>query len=162
MSYNKYFLYKKQVSYDSGVTWSDVTPLETTPSGDSIGTYSTLQECEGQTPSYSGQYLTFVAQESGTFTFTPTSSNTISYSLDSGSTWTQGNSVSVNNGQRVMWKGTMTPVEYEGIGRFRASTGNFTIEGNPMSLLYGDNFEGQTSLSGKSSAFSALFASCSW
>ena len=162
MSYSKYYLYKKQVSFDSGVTWSDVTPLETTASGSPIATYSTLAECEGQTPSYSGQYLTFVAQESGTFTFTPRSANTISYSLDSGSTWTQGNSVSVSSGQKVMWKGTMTPIaSYPnyGIGFF-SSSGRFIVEGNPMSLLFGDNFSGQTDLSGKDYTFAYLFDGC--
>lgn len=28
MPYNKYYKQKKQVSYDEGVTWSDVTPPE--------------------------------------------------------------------------------------------------------------------------------------
>ena len=46
MAYNKYKLFKKQVSYDSGVTWTDVTPLETIASGDPIASYATLEECE--------------------------------------------------------------------------------------------------------------------
>ena len=108
------------------------------------------------TPSYSGQYLTFVAQENGTFTFTPQNSNVISYSIDNGGTWTQGNSVNVSSGDTVMWKGTMTP-NSNGIGTF-SSTNNFNVEGNPMSLLYGDNFVGQTSLSGKDYAFLSLFS----
>lgn len=105
---------------------------------------------------YADAYLTFVAKENGTFTFTPRNSNVISYSTDGGETWTQGNSVSVNSGDKVMWKGTMTPQEYEGIGRFSA-TGNFDIQGNMMSLLYGDNYKGQTDLTGKNFAFYSLF-----
>ena len=105
---------------------------------------------------YAEDYLTFVAKESGTFTFTPTSSNVISYSTDNGTTWTEGNSVSVNNGDKVMWKGAMTPAEYEGIGTFN-STANFDVQGNPMSLLYGENFKEQTSLTGKNYAFYSLF-----
>lgn len=50
MSYRKYYLYKEQVSYDDGETWEDVSPLVTTPSGDSIGEYATLEECEGIAP----------------------------------------------------------------------------------------------------------------
>ena len=46
---------------------------------------------------YSQDYLTFVAKESGTFTFIPQESNVISYSTDNGGTWTQGNSVSINS-----------------------------------------------------------------
>ena len=59
---------------------------------------------------YANEYLTFVAKENGTFTFTPRSNNVISYSIDDGSTWTEGNSVEVNSGDKVMWKGTMTPI----------------------------------------------------
>lgn len=50
MSYKKYYAYKKQISYDGGTTWSDVFPNEFQPSGSSIGTYETLEECEGGTP----------------------------------------------------------------------------------------------------------------
>jgi len=50
MSYTKYYLYKKQYSTDSGQTWHDVVPEETVPSGDPIGHYSTLEECEGSAP----------------------------------------------------------------------------------------------------------------
>ena len=104
---------------------------------------------------YSKDYLTFIAKENGTFTFTPQNNNIISYSTDGGSTWTQGNSVSVNNGDKVMWKGTMTPSNY-GIGNF-SSTANFDVQGNAMSLLYGDNYMGQTNLTGKTYVFYRLF-----
>ena len=108
---------------------------------------------------YANDYLTFVAKESGTFTFTPENSNVISYSTDNGTTWTEGNSVSVNSGDKVLWKGTMTPVSSynDGIGTF-SSTGNFDIQGNAMSLLFGDNYKGQTSLTGKDYAFYSLFS----
>ena len=106
---------------------------------------------------YADDYLTFVAKESGTFTFTPKNSNVISYSTNNGTTWTEGNTVSVNNGEKVIWKGTMTPTEYDGIGTF-SSTANFDAQGNVMSLLYGDNFKGQTDLTGKNRAFNSLFS----
>ena len=50
MSYKKYYLYKQEVSYDDGETWEDVSPTVTTPSGDPIGEYATLEECEGIAP----------------------------------------------------------------------------------------------------------------
>lgn len=106
---------------------------------------------------YTDDYLTFVALESGTFTFTPQNNNVISYSTDNGENWTQGNSVSVNSGDKVMWKGTMAPAEYDGIGTF-SSTANFDVQGNVMSLLFGDNYNGQTSLTGKDYVFYELFS----
>ena len=108
--------------------------------------------------SWADDYLTFVAKGSGTFTFTPKNSNVISYSTDGGETWTQGNSVAVNSGGKVMWKGTMTPsTSYpQGIGTFSATVG-FDVQGNAMSLLYGDNYKGQTSLTEKNCAFYNLF-----
>ena len=107
---------------------------------------------------YSSEYLTFVAKESGTFTFTPKNSNVISYSTDNGTTWTEGNSITVNNGDKVLWKGTMTPsASYpRGSGTF-SSTGNFDVQGNAMSLLFGDDYKGKTDLTGKDSAFYQLF-----
>ena len=82
---------------------------------------------------WADEYLTFVVRESGTFTFTPKKNNVISYSTDDGETWTEGNSVSVSNGDKVMWKGTMTPSS-TGIGNF-GSTAEFDVQGNVMSLL---------------------------
>ena len=105
--------------------------------------------------SFAEVYLTFLAKENGTFTFTPQNSNVISYSTDDGETWTEGNTVSVNNGDKIMWKGTMTPSK-SGIGTF-SSTASFDVQGNVMSLLYGDNYKEQTDLTGKNRAFHDLF-----
>ena len=111
------------------------------------------------TPSYSGQYLTFVATESGTFKF---SGNSIDYSLDSGNTWTtlesDTDSPTVTSGSKIMWKAELTPIS-GGIGRF-STIANFTVEGNAMSLLYGDNFSGETDLTGYDYAFYGLFRDC--
>ena len=116
---------------------------------------------------YSKDYLTFVARENGaTFTFNGTTvdevTNKASYSLDDGNTWTEIESgvstPSVNRGKKILWKGEMTPsTSYPTcIGTFTA-TAKFDVEGNIMSLLYGDNFDGQTNLEGKDYAFSHLF-----
>lgn len=109
---------------------------------------------------YSNQYLTLVARGSGAFKKVG-HSGTFQYSKDGGSTWsnaTSATTISVNNGDRVMFKGTLVP--NSGVGRFSANT-QFEAEGNPMSLLYGDNFIGQTSLSGKNTALGRLFEDCS-
>ena len=104
---------------------------------------------------YSQDYLTFEALEDGTFRF----AKVINYSTDGGATWTEGSKVEVNNGDKIMWKAELTPASNEGLGNF-SSTGNFNVEGNAMSLLFGDNFKGQTDLTGKDFAFSYLFANC--
>ena len=105
---------------------------------------------------YSRQYLTFEALESGTFTF---STNALQYSMDGGTSWTtlaSGTaSPTVAAGSRIMWKQTGL-TSNNGIGKFSA-TGRFNVSGNVMSLYYGDNFAGQTNLTGKASAFRELF-----
>lgn len=111
---------------------------------------------------YADAYLTFEALEDGTFQFT----NPINYSTDGGATWTSlaANTATptITSGNMIMWKAELTPdsSNYEGIGTF-SSTGNFNAEGNPMSLLYGDNFVGQTNLTSKDYAFYQLFINCS-
>ena len=106
---------------------------------------------------WADEYLTFVALEDGTFTL---STNAVSYSLDNGETWTSlaadTASPTVTSGSKILWKGTMTPASRNGIGTFSA-TGNFNVQGNAMSLLYRDNFKGQTDLTGKDYAFYRLF-----
>ncbi len=112
---------------------------------------------EPEPTDYSTHYLTFVALEDGTFTL---NTNAVSYSLDNGVTWTEltANTASptVTVGNKIMWKGTITPSFSNGVGTFSA-TGNFNVQGNPMSLLFGDNFIGQTDLTGKDYAFYLLF-----
>ena len=111
---------------------------------------------------YSNRYLSFVAKEDGTFKF---SGNSINYSLDDGSTWielaSETNTPTVNKDDRIMWKGNLTPPPSsanDGIGIF-SSTGKFDVEGNVMSLLYGDDFEGKVTLSDEYE-FNMLFKGC--
>ena len=51
----------------------------------------------------------------------------------------------------------MSKVSTQGIGNFTSSTASFDIEGNIMSLIYGDNFIEQVSLAGKTYLFNGLF-----
>ena len=108
---------------------------------------------------YSQDYLTFRALEDGTFKF---SGNSINYSLDSGTTWTElasdTDTPTVNSGDTILWKASLTAGS-NGIGRF-SSTGQFEVEGNVMSLKFGDNFSSQTTLS-DSYSFYCLFYQCS-
>ena len=115
---------------------------------------------------YSQDYFTMVVTTGGDVTWTgitPTgsSSNALSYSTDNGTTWSTASSnitLSVNESDKILWKGTTTPRSGKGIGKFSGtSTVKYSIEGNVMSLLFGDNFKGQTSLEGKTDALYYLF-----
>lgn len=109
---------------------------------------------------YSTQYLTFVAEEDCTFTF---SNGPMKYSLDSGNTWTNiaagVATPTIASGTSIMWRATITPNDSNGVGRF-SSTGAFHVEGNPMSVIFGDDFVEQTSLSGKTGGFRKMFSGC--
>lgn len=153
-----------QVSYDGGTTWANVSPTQTR-AGSVIEYNSTV--C-GYQPSDSTKYLTFIPSENGTFKFTGegTIPNTASYSLDSGSTWVElesgENTPTITSGSKIMWKGSMSPASSSpmfGVGTF-SSTCRFAVEGNPMSLIYNDNFANQKSLSGKNHTFDGLFKNC--
>ena len=90
----------------------------------------------------------------------------IYYSLDLGNTWTSltaGRTVTVGRYELISWKGQITPSTSSpyGIGRF-SSTGSFYVGGNPMSLLFGDDFKGKKSLYGYDWAFYSLFEGCTY
>ncbi len=116
------------------------------------------------------EYLTTVALEDGTISFNIWKSmgtdmiTSISYSTDGGETWTttanQDNKeenlvidVNVEEGDKVMWKGIATQTGYldeedygDYVGSFFSSTCEFDAQGNVMSLLYGDDFKGETTI----------------
>lgn len=107
------------------------------------------------------EYLTLVAISAGTFQFAGNGANTIQYSTDNGETWSeplQSVTVNVKKGKSVLWKGEMTPyTDYrQGIGTF-SGTATFEAKGNVMSLLFGDNYIGKTSLENKNNAFAYLW-----
>ena len=95
---------------------------------------------------YEKEYLTFRALESGTFKF---SGNPISYSTDSGTTWTElasnTNSPTIQSGETIMWKASgltitaSTTSENGGMGVF-SSSGRYEVEGNIYSIISGDSF----------------------
>lgn len=114
---------------------------------------------------YSQDYLTFEALQSGTFKFSgATSANTLQYSLDDGETWTtlvhDTDTPTISAGSNILWKGSGLTIDTgRGIGKF-VSTGTFNVKGNIMSLLFGDDFLGQTSLEGKNDVYRNLFNRC--
>ena len=135
VGYDKHTKEKKQQSIDGGQTWTDVSPTETR-AGQLVEANS--QYCGYVPPTdYSTQYLTFVALENGTFGI-----SNFYYSRDNGATWNTRSTIDVTTGDRIMLKGNNLGT---GGVNFR-STGRFNVEGNIMSLQYGDNFIGQTTL----------------
>lgn len=110
---------------------------------------------------YSQDYLTFVALEDTVFEYGKDSVTTeLSYSLDSGNTWSSPSyhpiTPTIHSGETVMWK--LGGRLFLNQSNTFSSTGRFSVEGNIMSLLYGDNFSGETSLRGDD--FSTLFSGC--
>lgn len=112
-------------------------------------------------PSTIEDYFTIAALENGLTV--KLSKTALSYRIDGGS-WTSlaANTAtsSINAGQRIQIK-INNPTISDGIGTFTVNK-KFNVEGNIMSLLHGDNYKSQTSLSGKNSAFKWLFKGCTY
>ena len=110
-------------------------------------------------------YLTFEVLTSGTICWKAIGTNsakTIEYSINDGA-WTSitaGSNVtiSVNAGDEVRFKGLNSTyaTDKSNYSGFDGGTATYDISGNIMSLIYGDNFEDQTTLSGTYS-FCSLF-----
>ena len=90
---------------------------------------------------YSKQYLTTIARESGTIVLDTTyAQNESQYSLDEGVTWSTlkqntNATPTLQAGDRVMWRG-LGDSGSDGRFTFSATTIEFDVEGNPMSLHY--------------------------
>lgn len=169
---------EEYISYDNGSTWNltgNIRPLELVQSGSTICEETPTYEwrltdkwvCESATPiDYSSQYLTIESLEDGnviSFTADNTSiTRTISASTDDGATWTEYTSstggtqiATLNTGEKVLLKGLDSAYSYNHF----TSSDEVEVYGNIMSLLYGDNFSGQTTLT-ESRTFPTLFMGC--
>ena len=116
---------------------------------------------------YSTDYLTFRVLTSGTVSWKSFGNlaKTIEYSIDNGA-WTsitstsEGATISVVQGDLVRFRGSNTTyaTDKNTYSGFEGGTATYDIEGNVMSLLYGDNFaERTTFLDGSSYNFCSLF-----
>ena len=110
---------------------------------------------------YSKEFFTIRALEDGLTV--KLSQNASRYCIDDGE-WISLSAIkatpSINNGQKISFKIT-NPTFYaaSGIGTFTVNKA-FNVEGNIMSLLYGDNFEEEIDLSRKNYVFRMLFQDC--
>lgn len=136
-------------------------------------TASTVVSIE-KTLDYSSRYLTIKANSAGNINWicganaTPLS---IDYSKDNGTTWssitatTAGSAIPVNQGDVVLFKGNNSRYQqrYQEASAYRNAFSitdcNVEVEGNIMSMIYGDNFIGNYTLSDFS--FTNLFFRCS-
>lgn len=127
------------------------------------------------------KYLTFEALEdttfsivfeSGKYDMTQEMRESFSYSTDNGQTWTTFTTPSngysgtalttptIHKGGKVLWKGIGSGNYSGGAYCHFTSTGEFNVNGNIMSLLYGDDFIGETSLAHTERMFHRLFENC--
>lgn len=149
---SKYQKQQRQESYDSGATWVDLNEYQ-------MGNFVEANSRDCGYIDYKAEYLTVSAYSPTNISFTRSG---LSYKKNNGSWTTLGSStVHLTSGDTIQFKGTITPNTGQGSGRFQCSGGTYNVYGNVMSLLYGDNFSGQTSLSGKDCAFMYLFSGCS-
>ena len=122
------------------------------------------------TVDYSKQYLTFEVVDGGTIEFEATDesvSKTISYSLDNGKTWTdltsstsyQSMGGTLSAGDKVLVKGTNDTYASNDLGYYNhfISTAKINVYGNIMSLISGDNFVDNKTLT-QINTFYSLFS----
>ena len=126
---------------------------------------------------YSMDYLTFQILENGVIPWKQnTTAKTIEYSLNAGP-WTSitstsnGVMINVSQGDTIRFRGTnavycnANKSQYSGFGLGESGTNgdyvsnaaSFNVEGNIMSLIYGDNFINQTSFPSGTYNFCSLF-----
>lgn len=111
---------------------------------------------------YSKEYLTIEFGTATSLAISPQGNFNLSYSLNYGNTWTDITTMSYTKiingtgyeGQIILMKGINNSFN----GKI-VCDGTFNVYGNIMSLLYGDNFVNQTSLS-YNYPFSNLFLNC--
>lgn len=110
---------------------------------------------------YEKEYLTFVALEDNAVFTTYFG---MEYSLDDGRTW---NSISasastpaISSGETIMWR-NYPYYPSNNIARFYSES-KFDVQGNVLSIMYGDNFEGQTSFrfGNANDTYANLFSGC--
>ena len=148
IKYDKYQNNIKQYSVDNGETWKNVIPEEYSA--------STLIEADsedcGYRP-YSASYLTLVALEDSDNINVQGVGYTKYFSLDYGNTWVTSYNGSISEGDEILVKGGLS-----GYNRILATGFHYNIQGNIMSLIYNDNFVGETSL--EVYVFESAFSGC--
>jgi hypothetical protein len=132
-------------------------------SGDSGGSTPDNPGTGGDTsgPINTSNYTTILALEDGLTA--KLSTNACQYCIDGDGNWLDlpagTTTQSINSGQTLSFRGNLKPTPSKGIGTFTISK-KCNLEGNCMSLLFGDDAVNNNSLSGKNYAFYDLFRDC--
>ena len=115
----------------------------------------------GGNPIVLDNYLTIVALEDGLTA--KLSRNACEYCVDGDENWKSlpaaTNTETINKGHTLSFRGNLTPSSSNGIGTFTISR-YCNLEGNCMSMLFGDDATNNFSLNGKNYAFYRLFENC--
>ena len=88
---------------------------------------------------YTTEYLTFIITSTGNINV-PTGTT---YSINGAEWENTGTTITVNSGETIRFKGNNSTYNNN---TFSGSTAGFEVEGNIMSLIYGDNFATLTTL----------------
>ena len=119
---------------------------------------------------YSKEPLTFKILSYGTINWTTSDSSltkTIEYKLNDGewvhitsNTEPSASAIVVTRGNKIQFRGNNTSYS-DGLSynTFGSSTAEFEVEGNIMSLIYGDNFKNNSTIS-SDNTFNGLFEDC--
>ena len=153
--------------YDDPITISADTIVEAYAEYSGETSLEVIQMCiYNPIHDYSKDYLTLRVVTTGTIPWTisgSTSAKTIEYSINDGA-WTPitastSTTISVVAGDVVRLKGTNTTYakDNNNFCGFYGGSAFYEIEGNIMSLLYGDNFSGMTTLPDSTYVFSSMF-----
>ena len=140
--YDKYVKEKEQQSTDGGVTWTDTG---NTRQGTLIESNSV--DC-GYKPDYETQYLTMEALDNATIEVYPQyTTSKLYYKIDDEG-WKQykRSVITLNSSSKIMFKEILTSSRLNAT-QLRCSTGHINVYGNVMSLVYGDDFIGKTTMS---------------
>ena len=135
------------------------------------GNVTVYQEA-AESSDFSKKPLTFNILSAGTIIWTASNTaiaKTIDYKLNNGG-WTSitsntGSSaptIPVNSGDKLQFRGNNAQYAYDNYSTynsFKGSTAEFEVEGNIMSLIYGDNFKNNLTIS-STYAFTRLFGDC--
>lgn len=144
---DKYAIEKEQVTTDGGQTWTDTGDTRT----------GSVIERDSQDCLYASDYLTITSLANNNNIYwinggQSSNARAVYISTDNGQTWTsklsQRSQISIatlNTGDKLLIKGTQT-YYYTGYANHFTSDYTVDLSGNIMSLIYGDDFAGQTEL----------------
>ena len=120
---------------------------------------------------YATEYLTFNILSAGTINWTASDSSvtkTIEYKLNNNewasitsNTGSSAPTITVNSGDKLQFRGNNAQYtnSYSVYNSFSGSTASFEVEGNVMSLIYGDDFKNKLAIS-SGYALASLFRGC--